>query len=168
MIVYSVDGSTGSSPRGRGKPGGPLGGAGGRRLIPARAGKTKRVDELSQPLRAHPRAGGENATREYASACQLGSSPRGRGKPIATHVDMTTPRLIPARAGKTARPPRSGYCLPAHPRAGGENEGQGHCLIRRRGSSPRGRGKRSRRCRQASPRRLIPARAGKTQDTRTP
>ena len=54
----------------------------------------------------------------------------------------------------------------AHPRAGGENEGQGHRLIRRRGSSPRGRGKLEREAREVDSSRLIPARAGKT-DMRT-
>ena len=52
--------------------------------------------------RAHPRVGGENQDENIINLSKQGSSPRGRGKPIAPHVDMTTPRLIPAWAGKTA------------------------------------------------------------------
>ena len=40
MAAWKSSRDTGSSPLTRGKPGGPLGGAGGRRLIPAHAGKT--------------------------------------------------------------------------------------------------------------------------------
>ena len=71
-------------------------------------------------------------------------------------------RLIPARAGKTDRPCRSGRTAPAHPRAGGENEIARAEDVNANGSSPRGRGKRRRRRVLGFLSRLIPARAGKT------
>ena len=70
--------------------------------------------------------------------------------------------LIPARAGKT------GTCVSlrspawAHPRAGGENTAAAALTFGTTGSSPRGRGKQRRLFRAPLPRRLIPARAGKT------
>ncbi|EFW09853.1 hypothetical protein HMPREF9005_1177 [Actinomyces sp. oral taxon 178 str. F0338] len=68
-----------------------------------------------------------------------------RGK--LTGVDWArTPRgLIPARAGKTSRPPVAGRRGSAHPRACGENEGAWKGKITGTGSSPRVRGKRGRR-----------------------
>ena len=52
-------------------------------------------------IAAHPRSRGENH-RERREDCTItGSSPLTRGKPLTAHVDMATPRLIPAHAGKT-------------------------------------------------------------------
>ena len=70
----------GSSPRGRGKPLGLLVQADHDRLIPARAGKTRRSG-CPQLLRAaHPRTGGENTAAAALTFGTTGSSPRGRGK----------------------------------------------------------------------------------------
>ena len=71
------------------------------RLIPARAGKT--IWELNPALRhqAHPRACGENYKSVQAFNVSAGSSPRVRGKQRATASLISSPRLIPARAGKT-------------------------------------------------------------------
>ena len=56
-------------------------------------------------------------------------------------------RLIPAWAGKTTRVARVRGSREAHPRVGGENRRAGATPRTRRGSSPRGRGKRCiRRC----------------------
>ena len=113
-------------------------------------------------LRAHPRAGGENAATRPLRASMTGSSPRGRGK-LSWTTRNTSPRgLIPARAGKTeAGLPASG-AFRAHPRAGGENRGVTMHALRHSGSSPRGRGKLvSSACEEANTG-LIPARAGKT------
>ena len=52
--------SSGSSPRGRGKPQPPRTGPAHRRLIPAWAGKTVRSAAVFVLIRAHPRVGGEN------------------------------------------------------------------------------------------------------------
>ena len=93
----------GSSPRGRGKPTGtplrPI----GRRLIPARAGKTAAGGQDARRSRAHPRAGGENGPLPADGMELDGSSPRGRGKRRRPQFQHPPPRLIPARAGKTAQ-----------------------------------------------------------------
>ena len=91
----------GSSPRGRGKrmdegrPWRPP------RLIPARAGKTRRRRAGIQLREAHPRAGGENDSSRSSRARISGSSPRGRGKPVGQSGSPSRQGLIPARAGKT-------------------------------------------------------------------
>ena len=111
---------------------------------------------------AHPRVCGENSTYEYATACQMGSSPRVRGKPLGVVALGGQAGLIPACAGKTTRfSRRLGYC-PAHPRVCGENPLASCPNSRGRGSSPRVRGKPGQ-SRYARPcRGLIPACAGKT------
>ena len=113
--------ANGSSPRGRGKQRREGGGRPPAGLIPARAGKTLRINCMSSSLWAHPRAGGENSSVRGPEGAAAGSSPRGRGKLGLGPAHAGRIRLIPARAGKTSlagilsRPPT--------------------------GSSPRGRGK---------------------------
>ena len=72
----------GSSPRGRGKP--RIAGHRhcGRGLIPAWAGKTWNTGIRIVPSWAHPRVGGENDRHCTVRSPVLGSSPRGRGKPV--------------------------------------------------------------------------------------
>ena len=154
--------TNGSSPRGRGKRvalGSCVGGVG---LIPARAGKTTNARMTRASPRAHPRAGGENPPSASAKVTTSGSSPRGRGKRFAASVRNRPAGLIPARAGKTWDNISSAVSSAAHPRAGGENRRPRGPRGGDRGSSPRGRGKRSRRARPPCKDRLIPARAGKT------
>ena len=91
-----------------------------------------------------------------------GSSPRVRGKPETRSYPPSTPRLIPARAGKT---PTSSATAPggrAHPRACGENTTSAAPSALPRGSSPRVRGKHDGGHQGQARARLIPARAGKT------
>ena len=152
----------GSSPRGRGKHILRCQDNTNHRLIPARAGKTSRLSPVRRLRRAHPRAGGENVSGVAAGRVFRGSSPRGRGKLTALFTVIVVVRLIPARAGKTTDRTAVRVEGRAHPRAGGEN---GRRLVWRlvvRGSSPRGRGKLRAALPYAGPRRLIPARAGKT------
>ena len=118
----SVPGTlAGSSPLTRGKLGRDNEVADRLGLIPAHAGKTSPERESYGWFRAHPRSRGENATREYASACQLGSSPLTRGKRSGNGCNGRRRGLIPAHAGKT--PPRgpTESLTPAHPRSRGEN-----------------------------------------------
>ena len=131
-------------------------------LIPARAGKTAHSSSRRASTRAHPRAGGENSPVGLASWCQLGSSPRGRGKPGVEIGDHSAHRLIPARAGKTPSTPDQKFSTTAHPRAGGENCADMWEMWAAWGSSPRGRGKRNDELRSVGALGLIPARAGKT------
>ena len=86
----------GSSPRGRGKRQARRNGPLICRLIPAWAGKTGGPDARPNPLEAHPRVGGENLIGVAADLSAQGSSPRGRGKPIAALVAIFVARLIPA------------------------------------------------------------------------
>ena len=72
------------------------------------------------------------------------------------------PRLIPAYAGKTLCPPRARTWERAHPRVCGENWMLRSATLRALGSSPRMRGKRSRRRWAPNIKGLIPAYAGKT------
>ena len=158
--------STGSSPRVRGKRDAAFAGWGSPRLIPARAGKTWAAWSTSSPPPAHPRACGENPILHASSAAGSGSSPRVRGKRRRGSAQAHEVRLIPARAGKTARgaaPSRSGG---AHPRACGENVPASGSPVTVPGSSPRVRGKHEDDAADPRKSRLIPARAGKT--TRSP
>ena len=102
----------------------------------------------SRGLGAHPRVGGENTT--------------------STLKVPQTAWLIPAWAGKTTDKLPGSLPSPAHPRVGGENTCQPMSGGRVRGSSPRGRGKRSGRPRICVDRGLIPAWAGKTCQVTTP
>ena len=145
--MVTVRRARGSSPRGRGKPE-----RRGRwqrryRLIPARAGKTRKT--------------------ALAWARRGGSSPRGRGKREGGHPRLARVRLIPARAGKTSASWCGTASSPAHPRAGGENIVPRGRSARAGGSSPRGRGKLGDAGARALLAGLIPARAGKTGGTRS-
>ena len=160
--------SNGSSPRVRGKQPRAVRAVGRCRLIPARAGKTRRVGHPRPPSPAHPRACGENKCMSLQSTRSVGSSPRVRGKRTAPEGGLPRCRLIPARAGKTGCSPRARAPCEAHPRACGENCGRGIKRVFPPGSSPRVRGKRCRPWGWAWGFRLIPARAGKTRKRRRP
>ena len=157
----------GSSPRGRGKRDRshlPHTSAG---LIPAWAGKTGLRQRRYLGCRAHPRVGGENMVTAYNTRTRVGSSPRGRGKPVAVDGELLGQRLIPAWAGKTSPDPPWPSRLGAHPRVGGENLPKDSTVREMRGSSPRGRGKPARFRWARLDRRLIPAWAGKTRERGT-
>ena len=160
--LAAVKGTAGSSPRGRGKRQQDVTVQDLEGLIPAWAGKTSSVQAAAPPMRAHPRVGGENGDTSRPSRAAAGSSPRGRGKHCVQCRSGACDGLIPAWAGKTSGGESRQGTRGAHPRVGGENvitlSNSSHIL----GSSPRGRGKRSARCRVASSRGLIPAWAGKT------
>ena len=153
---------SGSSPRGRGKHRRRIRMEAPRRLIPARAGKTRAGTTANPSGSAHPRAGGENVSSMTRTLFASGSSPRGRGKRSRALQMETRPRLIPARAGKTIDREPTLIIARAHPRAGGENGGAGSVGFSSPGSSPRGRGKRPPSSGGGPSSRLIPARAGKT------
>ena len=161
----------GSSPRVRGKRGHSSDRIRDDRLIPARAGKTPHHHPHPGARPAHPRACGENWLERYLPRARQGSSPRVRGKPAVVSKCQDSNRLIPARAGKTTPILYPACPEPAHPRACGENPLRAPGGARRRGSSPRVRGKRRcRLCLLGRPQRwrLIPARAGKTCGTWAP
>ena len=152
----------GSSPRGRGKLALVQVNGAGKRLIPARAGKTLWPPSASSPSRAHPRAGGENKPSGALANIAYGSSPRGRGKRDHGRTAHRRAGLIPARAGKTMCCTRYAEDRGAHPRAGGESSLRPITILSPAGSSPLGRGKPSETPLTPRSVRLIPARAGKT------
>ena len=132
------------------------------RLIPAHAGKTVRTSLSSRPSWAHPRSRGENAIPQRGGGTLRGSSPLTRGKPKALRGDAHHDGLIPAHAGKTARPASRLIPGEAHPRSRGENKQAASDIVGAVGSSPLTRGKPGPRDRPPGRFRLIPAHAGKT------
>ena len=154
--------TSGSSPHARGKHGGDLRIAGGSRLIPACAGKTRWRFTYRRWLKAHPRMRGENTKTMRFTFTADGSSPHARGKRIHILLVRSMVRLIPACAGKTSQPISKVCTAGAHPRMHGENSRGCRKNAPSGGSSPHARGKP--RFASAVPwiRRLIPACAGKT------
>ena len=112
--------------------------------------------------KAHPRSRGENLDLVDGAHLLSGSSPLTRGKHQATDLERFGEGLIPAHAGKTARPGGSRRRSPAHPRSRGENPSSGRQLPPVLGSSPLTRGKPPLYRTERPILRLIPAHAGKT------
>ena len=106
--------------------------------------------------------GGENYVGRGSLYGNPGSSPRGRGKRPKPKSHVSSSRLIPAWAGKTARSTFSASGVWAHPRVGGENLFTASARDDPWGSSPRGRGKLDTGVQVTGAARLIPAWAGKT------
>ena len=100
MVVVPMV-TSGSSPLTRGKPRLARRGVVRRGLIPAHAGKTRRICGTATPKWAHPRSRGENLRSSISRLSRSGSSPLTRGKLIAVHSHDACDRLIPAHAGKT-------------------------------------------------------------------
>ena len=119
--LLAVAGVVGSSPRVRGKLPPMLRRLLARGLIPACAGKTWNHSQIRCMTRAHPRVCGENIETFGGAATLSGSSPRVRGKLNYGNVRTFVAGLIPACAGKTTSPGRSGLSRWAHPRVCGEN-----------------------------------------------
>ena len=151
----------GSSPRMRGKRAPPVRIHAQPRIIPAHAGQTCSRCSPRHAAPDHPRACGANEdTADYAID-EFGSSPRMRGKHMATGLGSVSDRIIPAHAGQTQRskPPRS--CTD-HPRACGANVRDNAAGAPEVGSSPRMRGKRRPARPWSATRGIIPAHAGQT------
>ena len=153
---------TGSSPRGRGTPAPERLSGSVHRFIPARAGNTRSSSPRRRWRSVHPRAGGEHTEHLGRLLRFAGSSPRGRGTPLLRHVDVSSRRFIPARAGNTTPCRLRSRRTSVHPRAGGEHVEVLPFDSGNDGSSPRGRGTPILRVRQVEFHRFIPARAGNT------
>ena len=132
------------------------------RIIPARAGQTSSIWRDSSASTDHPRACGANSFFLSSHVLGFGSSPRVRGKRVVRVPGRLPARIIPARAGQTARRCRAAPERPDHPRACGANGKAFHTEENLPGSSPRVRGKRPVRVGVSAKRRIIPARAGQT------
>ena len=153
----------GSPPRVRGKPPAFTACKPGRRITPARAGKTNPDFDLVSLQQDHPRACGENSHSPRFATATSGSPPRVRGKPAGRRGLPVLRRITPARAGKTLHRKVSGRPREDHPRACGENRVCAAIGRPRLGSPPRVRGKLLARRVVDFMRRITPARAGKTQ-----
>ena len=136
-----INGSLGSSPLTRGKPGKHLNIPMYEGLIPAHAGKTARTKDTKPKCRAHPRSRGENGTPASARRSRSGSSPLTRGKLHRSARRQDQRRLIPAHAGKTWNHSTTTLTAAAHPRSRGENETAAANASVDAGSSPLTRGK---------------------------
>ena len=96
--------ASGSSPLARGLRQRPAALAGAHRIIPARAGFTRRRDLARRCPEDHPRSRGVYGDDVHDGLVVLGSSPLARGLrtlPLGGHDGS---RIIPARAGFTTRP----------------------------------------------------------------
>ena len=71
------------------------------RIIPARAGQTSGTTRPGGREPDHPRACGANSNASAVTVTLPGSSPRVRGKPLASDRCRPACRIIPARAGQT-------------------------------------------------------------------
>ena len=91
----------GSSPRMRGALARRARPHGGRGIIPAYAGSTRRARARRGPWRDHPRVCGEHLTLKNPLASIMGSSPRMRGALVCSRARAGKGGIIPAYAGST-------------------------------------------------------------------
>ena len=154
--------SWGSSPLARGLPRMLTWTARSGRIIPARAGFTRKRPVGSRRYPDHPRSRGVYVRRENRRAGRKGSSPLARGLLTDDGRKRAALRIIPARAGFTVRfeggPPADGD----HPRSRGVYSSGTRVPRRERGSSPLARGLLLFMVRIFFLRGIIPARAGFT------
>ncbi|RYP99498.1 hypothetical protein PG22506_1225 [Bifidobacterium pseudolongum subsp. globosum] len=152
----------GSSPRMRGKRRAGRAVTSHRRIIPAHAGQTGRLESKHFQVADHPRACGANCRSDIPPHGGIGSSPRMRGKLFFDTALFSLVRIIPAHAGQTIRLLLLRVYRSDHPRACGANAA--HCgkPAFGYGSSPRMRGKRAQQAGEYVRHRIIPAHAGQT------
>ena len=111
--------SAGSSPLARGLPAGAIVHDYNYRIIPARAGFTRRSDAGQSPPRDHPRSRGVYRTTCWSPGRSSGSSPLARGLHRHRHPLARGRRIIPARAGFTWPSPSTAASRADHPRSRG-------------------------------------------------
>ena len=132
------------------------------RIIPARAGFTRRHRRPARRERDHPRSRGVYFTAPAHPGGTGGSSPLARGLPHCCLLSVDRDGIIPARAGFTRGRPGRRRGDPDHPRSRGVYVSGASCSLRASGSSPLARGLRPAGTRAAGHMRIIPARAGFT------
>ena len=163
--VLPASSAAGSSPLARGlrrrRPTKPV----GRRIIPARAGFTRRALSAWLSRRDHPRSRGVYCRPLHSRSAPAGSSPLARGLLVGVVQADHGIRIIPARAGFTSGSPLALSPGPDHPRSRGVYSTTASAMALRPGSSPLARGLPSPRGSRAEVLRIIPARAGFTPPT---
>ena len=152
----------GSSPLARGLPPPPALGGGAPRIIPARAGFTIWFKPLSVSPVDHPRSRGVYVTVNDAQLRRAGSSPLARGLLIERKIEISGVRIIPARAGFTARVYQPLRAVWDHPRSRGVYPRGPRGPSAPGGSSPLARGLRALISVLCPNTGIIPARAGFT------
>ena len=110
----------------------------------------------------HPRSRGVYRPRVSGDAGRWGSSPLARGLPTGAAALRTRSRIIPARAGFTARCSARFRSTRDHPRSRGVYPTETRVITTAPGSSPLARGLRHQGVRRLRVAGIIPARAGFT------
>ena len=134
------------------------------RIIPARAGFTRSGPERGGLCRDHPRSRGVYTPPSFPADRMTGSSPLARGLRRSLLLLGGPVRIIPARAGFTARPRRRDRSRRDHPRSRGVYSRSSAKARLSPGSSPLARGLPEHEQRQGQEPGIIPARAGFTAD----
>ena len=160
--VLQVSRADGSSPLARGLHGAGPPGLAGRRIIPARAGFTRRPRGILVHPRDHPRSRGVYFLVILIGRCGAGSSPLARGLRGPSQLRVPAGRIIPARAGFTALWPCKEIYWWDHPRSRGVYAMLQHMATESPGSSPLARGLQVLHRDVENLYRIIPARAGFT------
>ena len=132
------------------------------RIIPARAGFTRRRKPLIPPPWDHPRSRGVYTSKRHRTQIEGGSSPLARGLPSALRASLLVLGIIPARAGFTYRSFWAWPCPWDHPRSRGVYFGLDPDSPVTGGSSPLARGLPEAARDLPLGGRIIPARAGFT------
>ena len=133
------------------------------RIIPARAGFTRRPWRTPPIPGDHPRSRGVYLWDAACDAEHRGSSPLARGLPLRALRREPIVGIIPARAGFTPHDPRRGRAGRDHPRSRGVYEAAELGGARVWGSSPLARGLPETDPERATLLGIIPARAGFTE-----
>ena len=161
-MTRTISSGRGSSPLARGLRLASGGWGVGLGIIPARAGFTP--PRRSRPRRPwdHPRSRGVYDGDKWLIRYLHGSSPLARGLPGQPVGDLRRVRIIPARAGFTARSPPARRASPDHPRSRGVYFPSAARRLDGSGSSPLARGLQLPSEGEPAPHGIIPARAGFT------
>ena len=162
MTTSPVVVGMGSSPLARGLPPSRRPPTVRARIIPARAGFTRRRRTGRRHRPDHPRSRGVYNASHDPNNEAYGSSPLARGLPPGPHRRAANRRIIPARAGFTRRRYLRGREVQDHPRSRGVYWVQAATGASRAGSSPLARGLLADGYEVTNQLRIIPARAGFT------
>ena len=121
--VASAAGASGSSPLARGLQRDGNTRRTRSRIIPARAGFTRRANRRGGLGQDHPRSRGVYMYPNFSGAPDRGSSPLARGLPQVHRLEELVGGIIPARAGFTGAWPASAGWRRDHPRSRGVYSG---------------------------------------------
>ena len=130
-------------------------------IIPAGAGRRKRLWDLRTRVWDHPRGCGEKCRQDRQGRCRRGSSPRVRGEANIGLGGQRDKGIIPAGAGRRQGPQGEPGPQGDHPRGCGEKVTAPILRTIDKGSSPRVRGEEKAPSSYCCDKRIIPAGAGR-------